>query len=277
MSLAATTNTSKPLKVVEIPIRLIDEGKYSVRKNYDQEKIGELATSIKKTGTLQPVILKPMPNQRYHLVVGSRRLRASKRAYKETIPAMIVSGLEDVDAIIMALSENLQREDLTPFEEGWAILKLMKDHKMEAQDVAKAISKDMGFIDSRLKLLAAPREIQEMFADQRISLVHIVTLASVVSPADQIEYAKQVIEHRLTVKELTTLLKEKKARKFQDRAEHLLINSKKVRLRIKEFDHYLQATLPELKGIAYGETINLREALRGLKVTVEKAMKTFAD
>ncbi len=266
------------VRVGEIPVRSINETKYRIRTSYDPGAMSELAESQENLGQIQPILVTPTTGQKYNLIYGSRRLLSLKKKGKQSVTATIVTGVTDQDAIVIALAENLQRESLTPFEEGAAILKLIKEYEMQPAEVGKMIGKKLPWVTGRLRLLGAPKELQEMYTKKSLSLGHIEALALVTPPERQVQLAREAVKSRLSASELVELLREEGAREVQERRSRAIITSKKARLRIRGFEKYLRLTLSKLKGnITYGETHNLKVALRSLSKAIENILKELED
>ena len=134
----------------------------NIRKFYNDDTLEELSRSFSEVGNLYPILVRPGNNGKYELIAGSRRLKAAEKSDLSHVPVCVISDIDDKGIIELALSENLQREDLTPFEEAEAIMRLMKDFNMGAGEIAKRIGRNIGFVRNRIKLLSLPEELQEM-------------------------------------------------------------------------------------------------------------------
>ena len=170
-ALIPTTNIEQynPEKdtIMEISIEEIIPNSFQPRTNFDPEKIAELAASIKEHGVLQPVIVRPH-NQGYELVVGERRLRASKQLGLEKIPA-VIKTLTDQDMTEVALIENIQRHDLNPVEEARAYKRLIEEFGLTQEVVAKKLGKSRPFVANFLRLLNLPDNILELLENGKIT------------------------------------------------------------------------------------------------------------
>lgn len=179
----------------------------SLRKEYGSEGIQELATSLSHDGLLQPIIVRPMKNSKkpYQVVVGSRRFMAAQQAGLAEITA-IVTELDDLKSYEVALIENLQREDLTIFEEAIAIFNLMKTGGYSsAIDLAKRLGKSVGFIHERLKLLQLPKQVQDHVAKGSLTLGQAKAISRVPEQHRQIEVADLLAKRKLTNAETRSL------------------------------------------------------------------------
>lgn len=184
-------------QIRSIPISEIDED-LPIRKYYSEESIFELASSLAASGVLQPILVRLLPSGRYGLVAGSRRIRAARKQGMEQLPGIVLEDVDECEALILGLIENLQRENLTPFEEAWVILKLMQDHKMTQTDVSRRIKREGSFIQRRLVLLRMPDEVQEMVGQKQLSLALLNTIAKLPTADEQVRTARHVVAHRLS-------------------------------------------------------------------------------
>ncbi|MFO7151996.1 MAG: ParB/RepB/Spo0J family partition protein [Bacillota bacterium] len=191
--------------VQEIEIDKIRPNDRQPRKNFDEEKIKELASSIKEHGVLQPVILRKISGG-YELVAGERRWRAAKLAGIKKIPA-VVKDLTDAEVMQIALIENLQREDLTPLEEALAYKKLMEEFGMTQEELATRIGKSRSQIANTVRLLNLEEEIQEMINQGKITAGHARALLSVPDAKERIKLAKRIAEENYSVRETEEMTK----------------------------------------------------------------------
>ncbi|MEK7565277.1 MAG: ParB/RepB/Spo0J family partition protein [Patescibacteria group bacterium] len=164
--MSATVAKVKKSNVIEIRITdIITDGVACIRELYEIESLESLGESISEIEVLEPILVVKTKNDRYELIIGSRRIKASQRAGKETIPAMVIEEeLDDKTKIILALSENIHREDLTPFEEARAILKLISQYGMTLKEVAQSLKREESRVRNRIKLLKLPRDVQELIS-----------------------------------------------------------------------------------------------------------------
>ena len=136
----------------ELPLQMIERGKYQPRRDIKPEALEELAASIRSQGVMQPVVVRPIGGDRYELIAGERRWRAAHLAGLQTIPAM-VRIVPDEAALALALIENVQRENLNPVEEAFALKRLQDEFAMTQQQVAEAVGKSRVTITNLLRLL----------------------------------------------------------------------------------------------------------------------------
>lgn len=207
-------SVSETERVKELDLGDIDANPHQPREHFNDEHLGELAESIKKNGVLQPVVVR-RDGRRYQLVVGERRLRASKIAGRTTIPA-IVRDIDDDDSLKFALLENLQREDLTPVEEARGYAALRDEFELSVKDVAGMLGKDRSTIANTLRLLKLPARVIELLEQGKLTAGHARAILSVEGEAAQVEWAERVVSQGFTVREIekaAPVKKEKKKRR----------------------------------------------------------------
>ena len=189
-----------------LPLDLIQRGKYQPRRDMDPEALEELAQSIQAQGVMQPIVVRPIGNNRYEIIAGERRWRASQQAGLEKIPAM-VREVPDEAAIAMALIENIQREDLNPIEEAVALQRLQQEFQLTQQQVADAVGKSRVTISNLLRLIALPEEIKTLLAHGDLEMGHARALLGL--PAErQVEGARHVVARGLTVRQTEALVRQ---------------------------------------------------------------------
>ena len=193
-------------QVKAIAINSIKPNPYQPRKTFDQERLEDLAESIKLHGILQPIVLRKTISG-YNIVVGERRYRASKLAGETTIPA-IVKVLSDEDMMELAVIENLQREDLNAIEESESYRKLMDDLELTQQEVAKRLSKSRPYIANMLRLLQLPKEITQMVKDNKLSGAHGRTLLGIKDKQKMKSIAEQAFQESWSVRTLEQYVNE---------------------------------------------------------------------
>lgn len=194
-------------EVIEtIDISLLKENPYQPRKRFDEDKIEELAQSIKEHGVLQPIIVK-RSEIGYYIIAGERRVRACKRLGLTTIPA-VVRDIDDKVMAEIALLENLQREDLTIIEEATAYQTLIERHDLTQQELADRLGKSRAHIANALRMLKLPRVVQEMLEANEIEFGHAKILAGFDDEAEIIYLAEKVRNEKLSVRALEELIRD---------------------------------------------------------------------
>lgn len=195
-----------PEGVQELDIHLIDTNAGQPRKDFDQEKLLELADSIRQHGVVQPIILR-QKGERYVIVAGERRFRAARLAGLEKVPA-IVKDLDEAQVMEVALIENLQREDLNPIEEAAAIRFLMQQHDLTQEEVSRRLSKSRPAIANSLRLLTLPEPVQAYLRNGKLQAGHARALAGLQDPEAQAVLADKIVGEGLSVRAAESLARE---------------------------------------------------------------------
>jgi ParB family transcriptional regulator, chromosome partitioning protein len=155
----------------EIPVELIGPNPRQPRRSFDEDKLAELAESIRARGVLQPIVVSPLPGGRYELVAGERRLRAARLAELESVPA-VVREADDWDRLELALAENMAREDLNPIEEARACAMLVDDLGLTKEEVGRRVGRSRVAISNLVRLLELPEETLELIEHGHLSEGH---------------------------------------------------------------------------------------------------------
>jgi len=195
--------SAKESDIIEIPVSEIRPNPYQPRKSFNQEALDELATSIKNYGVFQPIIVKKSIKG-YDLVAGERRLRASKLAGLETIPA-IIKEFSDEEMREIALLENLQRENLTAIELAWAYKGIIDSLHIRQEDLAAKLGKSRSHVTNTLGLLRLPEDVQNMVLENKISMGHARVLSKLEDSKEIEEIAGKVVNNNLSVHELENM------------------------------------------------------------------------
>jgi ParB family chromosome partitioning protein len=189
----------------EVPIDLIQRGRYQPRRDMDPAALQELADSIRQQGVMQPVVVRPISEGRYELIAGERRWRATQMAGLDSIPA-IIRDVPDEAAIAMALIENIQRENLNPIEEAFALQRLQDEFGLTQAQVAEAVGKSRTTITNLLRLIGLSEDVRIMLEHGDLEMGHgraMLTLA----PELQMQVAKQVVAKSLSVRQTEALVR----------------------------------------------------------------------
>lgn len=195
-----------PEGVQQVDIRRIDTNAGQPRKDFDQEKLQELADSIRQHGVVQPILLR-QNGERYVIVAGERRFRAARLAGLDQVPA-IVKDLDEAQVMEVALIENLQREDLNPIEEAAAIRFLMQQHDLTQEEVSKRLSKSRPAIANSLRLLTLPEPVQAYLRNGKLQAGHARALAGLQDPEAQAMLADKIVGEGLSVRAAESLARE---------------------------------------------------------------------
>ena len=193
------------MKVVQIPVNLIIPNPAQPRKVFTEEELEELTNSIKEYGVLQPLLVKKGEGRRFILIAGERRLRASKLAGLQRVP-VIIKDLDEPEAALIALVENVQREDLNFLEEARAYKKLMEEFNLTQGEIAKRVSKRQSTISNKIRILTLPEELQEMLLNSKLTERHARALLKLNDENDRKKILKRVIDNNLNVKQTEKLI-----------------------------------------------------------------------
>jgi len=234
-----------------IDINQIKPNSNQPRKTFDEEKLEELAASIKEHGLIQPIVLRKA-GKGYEIVAGERRWRAARKIGIKEVPC-IVKELTDEENMLLAIIENMQREDLNPVEEAEGIRQMIDTYGLTQEQVSKSVGKSRPYIANCLRLLKLPEVIREYLADGILSTGHAKAIAAVNDEEKQIRLAETAIKEGLSVRQLEKLAKEDKVKTVP-----------KSRPRVKNAD--VKRVEEDLK-LALGTKVNLNQ--KGKKGTIE--------
>ena len=209
-ALLGNTNT-KQKTVKEIQLDKIKPGRFQPRSNFNNEKLIELTNSIKNQGVLSPILVRELGLNEFEVIAGERRLRASINAGLKTIPCL-VDQKQDQDALISALIENLQREDLNAVEEARGFDRLKREFGLTQEEVAKSTGKGRSTIANSLRILSLSSLVLDMLSEGRIDRGHAKLLASL-DPTEADALAKKISQNGISVKDLSNLIKPKSKNK----------------------------------------------------------------
>jgi ParB family chromosome partitioning protein len=226
---APAVSDGKPL---ELALDLIDRNPFQTRSQFGEAALEELATSIAATGVVQPILVRPIADGRYQLIAGERRLMASRKAGKATIPA-IVRPASDEQAMEMTIIENLQRADLNPMEQARAFDRLGREFQMTQEQMAKRTGKDRASVANFLRLLRLPNEIQGRVEAGELSFGHARTLLALESPDAILKAAQKVLALSMSVRQtesfVQNMLNPEKAEKKEKSKDLLDPNVREAR------------------------------------------------
>jgi ParB family transcriptional regulator, chromosome partitioning protein len=194
---AETSESGRPR---EIPLGEIERSPFQTRTRFDEVQLAELAASIAATGVVQPIVVRPLPHGGFQLIAGERRWLASKRAGKETVPA-IVRQVSDEQAMEMTIVENLQRTDLNPMEQARAYQRLAQDFQLTQEQMAKRTGKDRASVGNFLRLLKLPVEVQAKVEEGILSFGHARALLPLEDPQTILKAAQKVTALAMSVRQ----------------------------------------------------------------------------
>ena len=193
--------------VKTIPIELLEVNPFQPRTFFDEEALNDLSESIKSRGILQPILVRPKPKKEsgWQIIAGERRWRAAQKAGLHEIPVLI-HEIEDSEVAIIALLENIQREDLSPLEEAGAFKKLIEDFGLTQEKLSKALGCSRVYITNMLRLLTLPKKIKSMLDDK---LLNVGQVRALIGKKNIIEIANTIVNKQLNVRQVEDLIRSK--------------------------------------------------------------------
>ena len=210
-SLLSQEQTTRSVGVRIVPLDKIEPNPEQPRLAFNEETLQELSASIREHGVLQPILVRPLPGNRFQLIAGERRWRASKLAGLDTIPALI-EDIDDDTALEIAIIENLQREDISPLDEAAMYDRMVRDHGYSIRKLADKLGKDKGYLENRLRLADAPDEVRALVSLRKDTLSHAYELMKVDDPKKRKRLADQVAAGQLTLIKLREKIEGRRTR-----------------------------------------------------------------
>lgn len=198
--------------ISEIAIKNIEANPFQPRTKFEEEELAELAQSISELGIIQPITLRKLGYDKYQLISGERRFRASQIAGLERIPAY-VRVANDQSMLEMALVENIQRSNLDAIEVAISYQRLIDECNLTQDELSKRVGKKRSTVSNYLRLLKLPAELQNGIRENKMSMGHARALINLEDPAEQIRIFNQIVEENLSVRKTEELSREKKSKK----------------------------------------------------------------
>jgi ParB family chromosome partitioning protein len=184
-----------------VPLAHLVPNRFQPRTSFDEDQLKELAASIKEKGVLAPILVRHTSGNQYEIIAGERRFRAAQFLKLERVP-VVVRDVDDSEALILSIVENIQRQELNPMEEARAFQRLQKEFSLTQEQVSQAVSKDRSTVANILRLLNLPPEVQKAISSGHLSLGHGKALLGLESVAQQIKLTQLVLSNSLSVREL---------------------------------------------------------------------------
>ncbi|MEK7819389.1 MAG: ParB/RepB/Spo0J family partition protein [Bacteroidota bacterium] len=245
-------DTGKDEIIAAILISKIKPNPFQPRQDFDEQALSELTRSIKEKGVIQPVTVRRIEGEKYELISGERRLRATERAGLRTIPAYILAVKNDEEMLELALIENLQREHLNPIEIAISYKRLLDDCKLTQEQVAEKIGKERSVIANFLRLLRLPQKVQDAVRKEKISMGHARALLSFTDEKKLLRVYEKVIHDELPVRKVEELAKDKNPR----------AHSAKKTIIINKESHLLQTIETRLRQ-TLGTKVSIKQKQNG--------------
>ncbi|MGS2723508.1 ParB/RepB/Spo0J family partition protein [Porticoccus sp. GXU_MW_L64] len=189
----------------KLPVEFLQRGKYQPRRDMHPEALEELANSIRAQGIMQPIVVRPIGDNRYEIIAGERRWRAAQMAELAEVPTLI-KDVPDETAIAMALIENIQREDLNAIEEAQALIRLQNEFELTQQEVATAVGKSRTAVTNLMRLMALEEEPRRLLEHGDLEMGHARALLGI-KGGQQIEAARAVVAKGMTVRQAEALVR----------------------------------------------------------------------
>lgn len=198
--------TSDKGQLQELPVDLIQRGQYQPRRDFDPFALQELADSIKAQGVMQPIVVRPIANERFEIIAGERRWRAVQQAGLDSIPVLI-RNVSDEATIAMSLIENIQREDLNPIEEAYALERLQDEFEMTQQQVADAVGKSRSAVANLLRLTSLQADVRTLLEHGDLDMGHARCLLTL-DAEHQLQLARRIVAKGLSVRQAEALVRQ---------------------------------------------------------------------
>jgi ParB family chromosome partitioning protein len=208
-SVVETSDAPSSAKVAEgqsvLPVEFLQRGRYQPRRHFDENKLQELADSIKAQGMVQPIVVRSVGDNNYEIIAGERRWRAAQLAGLAEVPVFI-REVDDQTAMAMALIENIQRDDLNPLEEAVALHRLLDEFGLTHQEIANAVGKSRTAVTNLMRLLELAPEVKALVDDRKLDMGHARALLAL-KAGDQRKAANEVVKKGLSVRATEALVK----------------------------------------------------------------------
>ena len=229
------TTGEKDGGVVIVKITSVEPNRKQPRKNFNEDKLQELADSIKQVGMLEPPLVQDRKDH-YEIIAGERRWRAAKLAGLKEIP-VIVRDYSDQEIMEISLIENIQREDLNPIEEAQAFKRLLTEFNLKQDEVAERVSKSRAAVTNSIRLLKLCDEVQQMVIDDMISTGHARALLAIEDKEEQYTLAQKIFDEKLSVRDVEKLVKNlhkpAKPKKLDDKTMQVIYQDIEEKLKQK--------------------------------------------
>ena len=248
-----------------LPLALIRKNPHQPRKSFDDRALYELSESIKQYGVIQPITVRSVQGGTYELIAGERRLRASNMAGLNRIPA-VITNMDDKDSAVIAVIENLQREDLNFVEEAESFIKLMNEFGFTQEALAKRIGKSQSTIANKIRILKLPRNILRTLLEHRLTERHGRALLSLPNENLQTAVLEKIISDNLTVKRTEGLVAKTLEAMGSDKK-----SKKKLRFKIKDikiFVNSLNQSLDFMEQAGFSTEFEMDEKVGGYEFRI---------
>ncbi len=248
--------TRETYDVQLLSIELIDANPFQPRKTFCDDGLLELADSINEIGLIQPISVRKKSDGRYELIAGERRLRACKIAEISNVPSIIIQ-MNDNESAVVALVENLQREDLNFIEEAEGYLRLVEDHGFSQKEIAQQIGKNQSTVSNKLRILKLPPIAKDLILQNNLTERHARALLKVEDDDLKVKAIKQVIKNDLNVKKTEALIESYMAlQKDQKRKSQRVFSKMNYKIYVNTIKQAYQAIVDTGLNVQYKEKDN---------------------
>ncbi|MBE5784916.1 MAG: nucleoid occlusion protein [Clostridiales bacterium] len=252
-------NDTAGRKLTEIAVSAIRPNPYQPRTTFDEESIAELAQSIRQVGLIQPLVVRKAPDGQYELVAGERRLRAVKSLGMEKVTCIVEQSMEEESSAMVALIENLQREDLHYMEEAQSYNTLLSTYHLTQEELAQRLGKSQSSIANKLRLLKLDDSVKTAIGGANLSERHARALLKLKGAENQLEVVDKIVKKNLSVKETEQLVEKTLNRLYDEKADGARPRPKIVRI-VKDYRLFMNTINAAIT--------TLRDA--GMRVEVEQ-------
>ncbi len=229
--------------VINVPLEQVEVNPFQPRTSFEAEGLNDLADSIKVHGVIQPITVRKIENNKFQLIAGERRLRASKLAGKREIPAYVRTA-SDQESIEIALIENIQREDLNPLEIAINYKRLQDECELTQEELAKRLGKNRSTVTNFLRLLKLPPELQAGLRDNKITMGHAKALMALENPVRLLHLYREVVNKGLSVRQVEDLANERGKKKAGKNALTARVNNfNEIPLTVRKMQDELTSAL----------------------------------
>jgi ParB family chromosome partitioning protein len=236
----------------ELRLESIVPNRFQPRQSFSETELAELTASIKQSGVLQPVLVRRKGDGIFELIAGERRLRAAKLAGLEKIPALI-RNVSDQESMVLALVENLQRDDLNPMETARAYQRMLTEFGMTQEGIAQKVGRDRSSVANMLRLTSLPNEVQQMVEADRLSTGHAKVVLGLNTAEAQLQLARVIVRDELSVRQAEAMV--------QSHAQAKTATKRPVRVALRsDLEERLQKRL--------GTRVDIRKGRRGGQIII---------
>lgn len=260
------------LQIIHLPLEKIIINPKQPRKEFREEELGELAQSIADYGVLQPILVRTTDDGMYSIIAGERRFRASQLAGCTDIPA-IVRNLEEEETALIALVENVQRENLNFIEEARAYKKLMDEFHLTQNEIALKVGKQQSTISNKIRILALPEDIQELLTGSKLTERHARALLRIPGETDRRKIINRIVKNNLNVKQSEKLIDEFLAALEEQHRKKNKINY----ISYKIYVNTIRKSFAQIKEMEEGAVLSQEDKgdVLELKITIPKRDRCF--